>query len=411
MLALYNLLAWLVSPLALLHLALRQRGALRLSERLGGVHARTERPVWIQAASVGEVRLALRLCHELSRRGVPVLLTSTTATGLALASRESEGRFPVFACPLDCGPTVRRTFTKVRPRALVLVETELWPGLLSRAHRLRVPVAVVNARLSDRSLNHFHLLKTLLGPLLQDVTVAAQDEENARRFTALGSQPHRTHITGNMKYDIIIPCNYDTIQSHLAPFFPSPKPPLWVAGSVREGEEALVLRAHRQLLDAVPGARLLFAPRHLNRLATALEEARKLGLTCALRSQPPVQEWDVLFLDSIGELIPAYGLGDVAFAGGSLVALGGQNPLEPALVSKPVLFGPSMENFRLEAERLEADGGGFRVDSAESLTRRLALLLADGRLRDETGRRARDLLAAHAGATSRTADLLCGLCR
>ena len=135
MLILYRILSWAVLPMVLLHLALRQRGAWRIRERLGATVKRDDGPVWVQAASVGEVRLALRLCGELSSRGIPVTLTSTTAAGLNLAEREAEGKFPVTACPLDLGLTVRRAFARTKPAALVLVETELWPGLLAEARR------------------------------------------------------------------------------------------------------------------------------------------------------------------------------------------------------------------------------------------------------------------------------------
>jgi 3-deoxy-D-manno-octulosonic-acid transferase len=328
---------------------------------------------------------------------------------LELAERDSEARFPVTACPLDLGPTVRRAFSRTKPAALVLVETELWPGLLAEAHRRSVHVAVINARISDRSMNRFHLLKSLVGPLLRGITVGAQDDENARRFVALGVEPSLATVIGNMKYDMVITSNYDRLSSMLRTFLPDPNPPLWVAGSVREGEESAVLQAHSQLRQKIPQARLLLAPRHLDRIPTCIEECRRLGFRFVRRSDLPSIQWDVLLLDTIGELLSAYGLGDVAFVGGSLVPQGGQNLLEPAFLSKPILFGPSTENFRLEAERLEDSGGGFRVDSPETLASQLEQLLSDKGRRLHAGDRSHEVLAAHRGAASRAADLVVDL--
>jgi 3-deoxy-D-manno-octulosonic-acid transferase len=209
-----------------------------------------------------------------------------------------------------------------------------------------------------------------------------------------------------MKYDIALPSNINAFRDFIAPWFPGDRPPLWVAGSVREGEEALVLEAHRALRKTLPGARLILAPRHLNRASSTLQAAGALGLACALRSQPPTADWDVLLLDSIGELLAAYAVGDVSFVGGSLVPLGGQNLLEPALVQKPVLFGPSTENFRLEAIRLETSGGGIRVESPSCLAGELSRLLRDPARLKTMGIKALAVVEAHRGATARNADLL-----
>lgn len=367
---------------------------------------RHDRPVWIHASSVGEVRLGLRLWRELATRDLPVFLTSTTATGLSLASAESGGALPTAACPLDLNPAVRRAFGRVQPRALVLVETELWPGFLTEARRLGIPVIVVNARLSDRTLKRFHLLKGLLEPLLDGVLIGAQDEENARRFRALGAQVKNIHITGNMKYDLGLPPNSNSLRDFLATRLPADRPPLWVAGSVREGEEPLVLEAHRTLRATLHEARLILAPRHLNRVPSTLQSAGALGLSCALRSQPPTEGWDVLILDSVGELMAAYAHGDACFVGGSLVPLGGQNLIEPAILRKPVLFGPSTENFRLEAMRLETSGGGIRVGSPACLAGELARLLRDPARLRSTGDKALAVVDAHRGASVRNAELV-----
>jgi 3-deoxy-D-manno-octulosonic-acid transferase len=406
MLGLYRALAWPAAPPALLYFALRQRPELRLWERLGGEPFRDDRPVWIQASSVGEVRLALRLCREFHARGIPTQLTSTTATGLAMAAREIGGAFPVAAFPLDLPPVARRALARVRPRALVLIETELWPNFLLECRRAGVPAAIVNARLSDRTLGRFHLLKALVGPLASELHVGAQDSENLRRFRALGVAPSRSTVTGNMKYDVQPPSNFDQSLESIGALFPDPKPFTWIAGSVREGEEGLVLESHSLLRESVPEARLILAPRHLNRVSRCQEATGRAGFRGALRSAAPPTDWDVLILDAMGELQAAYGNGDAAFVGGSLVPLGGQNLLEPAQLGKPVLFGPHTENFRLESQRLEEEGGGVRVADPESLARELSGLYSKPSFRLLMGERARSVVEAHRGATRRCADLV-----
>ncbi len=397
----YRLLTALLAPLWLAFLWLRQGGRLR--ERLGFLRRCSGGPVWIQAVSAGEARLALKLGAMLEKRGSAVFFTATTAAGLELLRKE--GRAPC-AFPADLPFAARRAFRRVRPCALVLVETELWPGFIREAAMRDVPVVIANARISDRSLQRTLALRGVFGGNLKDVFVAAQSEEQAERFRSLGVSSGRVTVAGNMKYDLEPPAAFLSQVEALKARLGEPGSPLWVAGSVREGEEALVLKAHALLLGDVAGAKLILAPRHLGRVRVSIEEASRLGLRAARRTDKPGSAWDVIVLDTMGELWAAYSLGHVAFAGGSLVPCGGQNPLEPAFLGKPVLFGPSMENFKEPAALLLAAGGASQVDSPEKLAAELSRLLADSKAREAMGLAARGVIAARRGATVETAGLI-----
>ena len=398
---LYRVLALCLSPLWLAYLALGQRGALRLRERFGFWPKIAGNPVWIQAVSVGEVRLALRLAARLRELGIASTLTSTTAAGLALASKEAPEGLPVFAFPLDLPSCVGRVMAAVKPRALVLVETEIWPTLFRQARSRGVPVFIANGRLSDRAFGRTLRFKDLYGAALKEAHVAAQSEEHAARFKLLGAYPGRIQVLGNMKVDLVPPPDFETRCEELKNLVPTG--PLWIAGSVREGEEDLVLQAHLDLRRTVPSARLILAPRHLDRSQLCVDLARAKGFTPARRSQSPGDQWDILVLDTVGELWSAYALGQCAFVGGSLVPLGGQNVLEPAFLGKPVLFGQHTENFREEAERLCASGGGLRVGNPRELAWRVGAFLSDPDFARATGERARLAIQHHRGAVDRVA--------
>ncbi len=397
---LYRLLTLLAGLPWLLYLRSRHGGCL--GHRLGLLPVRADRPVWVQAVSVGEVRLALALASLLEGRGLPLLLTATTAAGLALAAKG--GREP-SAFPADVPWAARRALRRVRPRLLVLVETELWPGLVRAAAREGIPVLVVNGRLSDRSLARTLLFRGVFGRVLANVRVAARSPEHGERFVRLGVPRENVGVAGNMKYDLRPPEGFEAQTAELRRLLPEAGGFLWVAGSVREGEEATVLEAHRLLRQKHPGARLVVAPRHLDRTDRCAGEASSRGMTAARRSDSAAARggWDVLVLDTLGELWAAYGLGQAAFVGGSLVPLGGQNPLEPAALERPVLFGPSMENFADEAANLLEAGGAVRVESAGALAAELARLLADARARSIMGAAGRAVVAAHRGAADRVA--------
>lgn len=396
---LYRLLTFLLTPLWLLYLLVRQRGQARLRERLGFLPVRQDSPIWIQGVSVGEIRIALKLASVLRERSLPVVLSSTTAAGLALAAREWPFGEPA-AFPLDLASSTERALERLKPRALVVVETELWPVLFRKAVKEGIPVFVVNGRISDRSLKRVQRLKTLYAFALEGTRIAAQNEEHALRFITLGAKKHRTVVLGNLKYDLSPPSDFADTTAELSRFCSAT--PLWTAGSVREGEETAVIKAHERVREKIPAARLILAPRHLSRSSLCLEACRKAGFHAVARSGEPETDWDVLILDTVGELWSAYSLCSAAFVGGSLVNMGGQNVLEPAFLEKPVLFGPSTENFREDAERLLAAGGAVRVNNIAELGDEVSKFLADSERARLHGQRAAEAVSRYRGAVERT---------
>ncbi len=415
---LYRTAVHLALPVAAPLLWLRDRATGKsrppLPARLGrGLPAVAPGGLWVQAVSVGEVEIARRVLAELERRApeLGVLLTATTATGLALARRTVGDRHPVHPCPLDLPGPVGRFLDAVRPSAVVLVETELWPELLHQAGRRGIPVAVANGRLSDRSYRRYRRVRALLAPLLEPVTaVLARSAADAARFAGLGIPAARIRVTGNVKYD-------------LEPD-PAPLPwagrlvawtagrPVMVAGSTMEGEEETVLAALERL-DADTRPFLVLAPRHPERFEAVARLLRGRRVALARRTDlgAAPERPDVLLLDTIGELARAYRLAAVAFVGGSLVPTGGHNPLEAAAWGVPVLTGPHVHNFREVYAELLAAGAVRVVSGAEELAAALAAWLDEPRAARAAGEAGRRVVEANRGAAGRTAEAVLRLAR
>ncbi len=414
---LYRVLLAGLLPAAIPVLALGQRLTGKRRPRFRDRLARSLPPLapggaWIQAVSVGEVELARRLVGELERKApqLPLLLTATTATGLALARRTLGDRLPVQPCPLDLPGPVRRVLAAAAPRLLVLVETELWPEMLHQAAQRGVPAAVVNARLSERSHAAYRRVGALLAPLLAPLSlVLARSAADAERFSDLGVPPERIAVTGNLKYDL----QADERPLEWAPALARAAAgrPVLVAGSTMEGEEALLLDA-LAALDA--GGRrpfLVLAPRHPERFAAAAELVAARGLRCARRSRPEelATGADVFLIDGIGELARAYRLARAAFVGGSLAPTGGHNPLEPAVWGVPVLSGPHVHNFREVYDEMVGAGAARLVADATELAVAATLWLEDPGLATAAGSAGREVVERNRGATARTVDALLGL--
>ena len=331
-----------------------------LAARLGRVPSALadlggERPlIWLHAVSVGEVLAASRLVRELDRAfpGFHLVISTTTRTGQELA-RERFGANRVFYCPLDLPWAVHAYLKALNPQLLILAETEFWPNLLSGCFRRGIPVAVVNARISDRSWPRYRLLRNLWKPLLGRLSrVLAQSETDAGRLKAIGCLPERLTVNGNLKFDVRVARETDATRQLKAL---APDLRLVVAGSTLEGEEAALVEAWPQLLEADPQLAMILAPRHLERFAAVaalLENSgaawikRSSWLTERDRAPRPLRPGEIVLLDTIGELAPVYSLAAVAFVGGSLIPAGGHNPLEPAQFGVPIVMGPHYANFR-----------------------------------------------------------------
>ncbi len=378
-----------------------------LRARLGrGVPGLPPGGLWIQAVSVGEAVIARRLLRELALRcpGLPVLLTATTATGLAEARKAAGGGVRVHPCPLDLARPVERVLEAVRPSLLVLVETEIWPEMLHRAGLRGIPAVIVNARLSPGSFARYRRVRGLLRPLLGPLAaVLARSAADAERFAALGVPPGRITVTGNIKYDLEPDPEPLPWRDRLAAWVDGR--PVVVAGSTMEGEEAMVLDA----VAALPGELrplLVLAPRHPERFGAAADLVVRRGLALARRSaldEAPVRP-DVFLLDAMGELARAYAGAAAAFVGGSLVPTGGHNPLEAAVWGVPVLSGPHVHNFREVYDEMAARGGAVIVPEPGRLAPLLRRWLEDPAAARAAGSAGRAVVEANRGATARTVE-------
>jgi 3-deoxy-D-manno-octulosonic-acid transferase len=399
-----------------------RRGKYRagLAQRLGRVPAHLREPepegcIWIHAVSVGEVLAALALVEHLRRRfpARRVVLSTTTATGQRLA-RERAGEQNVFYFPLDFALAIRPFLRALRPALVVIAETEFWPNFLRLAKKSGARVAVVNARISDRSLPRYRRTRLLLRHALRNVDVfLAQSEEDARRLRAIGAPAERVRVSGNLKFDVRPPGAaplLEQVRAAVGAGSGGEARPVIVCGSTVEGEEPLLLRALEIVLARRPDAAILLAPRHPERFDQVAALLARSGLAFVRRTQ-----WQgeplagkVLLLDSIGELAAVYGAASIAFVGGSLVARGGHNILEPAHYGVPIVVGPHTENFR-DIVTLFRRAGAVRVAAAADLAGVLLELLTDRAACAAMGAAAARVLQEQSGATERTLQALAEL--
>jgi 3-deoxy-D-manno-octulosonic-acid transferase len=385
-----------------------------LPQRLGRVPVRLSnrmdaRPViWLHAVSVGEVLAVSRLVGELDRTlpGHRLLVSTTTRTGQDLA-RHRFGAERVFYCPLDLFWATSAYLTTLRPEMLILAETEFWPNLLAGCFGRRIPVAVVNARISDRSWPRYRRLRGLWSRFLYQLSlVLAQSPLDAERLRHLGCRPERVSVAGNLKFDVRAAQQAEATRV-LRSLADGNR--IVVAGSTLEGEEAALLESWPRLLVARPELILVLAPRHPERFAAVAALLDASGVHWVRRSSwndRPLESLellrggDVILLDTIGELASVYSLATVAFVGGSLVAAGGHNPLEPAQFGVPIVMGPHYANFRTITEDLLAHNA-LRIATKVELAIVLAALLIDRPAADAMGSRARQVFEEQAGATER----------
>ncbi len=386
-----------------------------LSERFGRVPARlrkqSDKPViWVHAVSVGEVLAISGLLGKLRKQNPQhrVLLSTTTATGQKLA-RERFGEDNVFYFPLDFAFAIRPYLKTLRPDLVVIAETEFWPNFLRLAHRSGAKVAVVNARISDRSLPRYRRFRFLLAPVLHNIDqFLTQSDIDSGRLMAIGAPPERVAIAGNLKFDAM-PAKAAPLVGQLQVSIKRAGGwPVIVCGSTVDGEEPIIIEAFRRALKWHPNALLILAPRHPERWPQVADLIRASGLPWWRRTEwhtdDPISS-GIFLLDSIGELGPIYRLATIAFVGGSLVPRGGHNILEPAHYAIPIMVGPYTENFR-DIVSLFTRAGAVDVADREHFADELLRLLEQDEKRALLGRHAADVVRANCGATDRTVDAL-----
>lgn len=366
--------------------------------------------IWIHAVSVGEVLAARALIAPLKERfpGRRIVVSTTTVTGNEVARRSLSGHDALFFAPFDFPGPSRHALAATRAQLLVLVDTELWPNLIRQARRRGTRIALVNGRISPRSYPRYRSIRFFLERVLAQVDLfLMQGEAHADRARAIGAPAERIRVTGNLKFDAI--ANPAPSAALEAAFRPLRERPVLLAGSTVEGEEETLLRVFQRLRSTHPRIALVIAPRHPERFDAMAPLARAAGLACRRRSAGNLDAWrdgEVLVLDTLGELAAAFSFASVAFVGGSLVARGGHNILEPAAWGKPVVVGPHMENFQEVRDAFLAEQALVQVEDEDGLFVALDRLLSDEARRHIIGERAAALVESNRGALRRTLDAL-----
>lgn len=415
---LYTLLFYAALPFILARLFWRGRREpayrQRWLERLGFyAKAPSSSPaLWFHAVSVGEAEAAFPLVRAMAQRlpESPILVTTTTPTGSARVRAVLGETVTHIYLPYDLPGPVTRFLQTFKPRLAVIMETEIWPNLYRACAVRGVPLAIVNARLSQRSVKGYKRLGSFTRDTLACARlIAAQSEADAGRFLEVGADPDAVKVAGNIKYDMELPADYRQ-QAHALRESLFGARPVWIAASTHEGEEALILQAHVQLRAAHPGLLLVLVPRHPPRFEPVAALCLAQDLRLARRSAGESgQSADVFLADTLGELRLFYGAADLAFVGGSLVPVGGHNVLEPALAGVPVLFGPHMFNFAEAGRLLLEAGGAVQVRDAEELAAQADRLLHDAEQRKRMGENARRFVETGRGALARVEEALVGL--
>ena len=373
-----------------------------------------KKPIWLHAVSVGEVRIALKLAKQIraSEGDQHFVLTTTTTTGFAFANRNAADWIDVMYSPLDFWPVMRRAFEAIKPRKILLVEAEVWPNMVAEAEARKIPIALVNARLSPRSEKRFRMFRRFVAPIFRLLDlVCVQNPDDVDRWNALGVDRAKIKQVGSIKFDPEdMHIDPKLARGILAGFGVENRTVIF-GGSTHSGEEKILGEVFRALRRDFVDLLLVLAPRHTERTAEVQGELKEMGFQVALRSQPAAVDpfLNCLLIDTTGELPNWYTAATLVFVGKSLLARGGQNPAEAILAGKPVLFGPHMENFAALASSLVGQGGAVQVNSATDLRRAMAHLLANPEEREKMVANARQVLETHRGATARTATLVVDL--
>ncbi|CAK0769321.1 3-deoxy-D-manno-octulosonic acid transferase [Gammaproteobacteria bacterium] len=406
----YSLVLCLLVPLVVARLFLRSLRApgyrRRMGERFGFGSAlpSESQTLWIHAVSVGEVQAAVPFVRALRERYplAQLLLTTTTPTGAecVYAAFGTDSAVVHRYAPYDLPGAVRRFLDRTQPQLLVIMETELWPNLIRTCRQQGIPVILANARLSERSARGYRHFPTLTRETLQDLSaIAAQADTDAKRLKDLGAPPERLHITGNIKFDLRLPASLREEAATLRRDLDINRP-VWIAASTHDGEEEAILTVHRELRRTLPNALLLLVPRHPERFPRVASLCRRMGFPPVAWSEHlPVPAPCAVYLgDTMGRLPLFYAAADAAFVGGSLVPVGGHNPLEPAALGIPVTFGPHRFNFAEITHLLLEAGAAQEVGDVAALVATMTYWLQDANLRHALGECGRQVVDANRGA-------------
>jgi 3-deoxy-D-manno-octulosonic-acid transferase len=373
--------------------------------------------VWLHAVSVGEVNLCTQLIRVLELRlpNVKIVVSTTTTTGMAELRRRLPVHVSKIYYPIDLRKFVARALSVINPEAVVLVEAEIWPNFLWRAKRTGVPTFLVNARLSERSYPRYKRAGFLFRPLFASFAgVGAQNETDAARLREVGCRPEAVQIVGNLKFDAarLVERRPLDVESMLRQLGVPPDAPILLGGSTHDGEEKILADIARKLRAQFPKLFLVLVPRHFERGREIGRQLRDRGVKFVFRNELSATtqyksgEVECLLVNTTGELRFFYEHATVVFVGKSLTATGGQNPIEPGALGKPMIFGPNMQNFPDVTRSFINQNAAIQVSNAETLEQAIAGLLADPKRRGELGRNARRVVSENLGAVERTVEMI-----
>lgn len=370
--------------------------------------------IWMHAASLGEVKVAASIVKTLRRMmpGCTVIVSTVTEHGRKLARETFVEDIPVIYAPVDFVGSIRKALFSVRPDVMVFVETEIWPAWLFETHRLGIKTALVNGRISVRSIGRYLKLRPFFSDVLKNVDAFSMIRAgDAEHITAMGADPQKIEINGNAKYDLLGTTVDPDIESEMREVLNlDDSDKVFIAGSTRNGEEALLLDAYEKILKEFPDTLLIIAPRHIERIQgiEALIEKRGLRhqLWTDIGKNKAKRTEQVIIINAFGELFKIYSVGTLVFCGGSLVPLGGQNPLEPAAWGKAVFYGPSMENFMDAKWLLETNRAGIPVSSPEMLAEKAVWFLIHPEALKAYGERGRTAVQKNKGAGEKHARVI-----
>ena len=415
----YTLLIYLIQPMILLFIWYRGRKLPeyrhRLTERYG-FYGEQSAPkangIVIHAASVGEVIAATPLVRAIQGKypTLPITVTTVTPTGSARVKSAFGEQVSHFYLPYDLPDAINRFLNFIQPKLFIVIETELWPNLIHQIHAKDIPFVIANARLSPRSAKRYGWIKSHLKEMLSEIDlILAQDIVSAERYVGLGFDPQHLINTGNLKFDLEITSDLRNQVAFAHQQLQLGNRPVWIAGSTHEGEEKMVLEAHRKLLNVYPDLALILVPRHPERFTDVENLLKKMQIPYIKRSekQPFLQNTQVLLGDTMGEMMVLYGLAQIAFVGGSLVRHGGHNPLEPIAFELPVISGHHTFNFPEVFTKLRNVNGVIEVESDEQdLANAVNYFLEHPELGKKISQAGFDVLKENQGALKRHLDLL-----
>ena len=375
--------------------------------------------LWLHAVSVGEVNICTQLIAALEARlpNLTMVVSTTTSTGMAELQRKLPSHILKIYYPIDRRLWTWRALGTIRPDAIVLIEAEIWPNFLWRAQELEIPVFLVNARLSKRSFRGYKRFASLFRPLFANfMGVGCQNDDDAKRLIQLGCRPEAIHVVGNLKFDAakIEERRLLDVPALLRQIGVRPGSRVLVAGSTHAGEEAIMAQVYMRLKNVFPDLFLVVVPRHFERGKEAGRDLAHQGVRFVYRSEITVNkqfkqdEFDCLLVNTTGELKYFYEHATVIFVGKSLTAEGGQNPIEPGALCKPIVFGPNMQNFEAIAKQLVERDGAVQVHNVDQLEAALAKLLGSPERCEILGKNAVRVIRENLGAIDRTIDMIVG---